>query len=142
MKNFFFLLIACVVLGLVFSFDDTRQFVGLNFDASSVSDGRNSVFTMLWIFLCMLFGILFGHAYRALAAISGKGAVHFSTLISRIPGTDLWRSLLSSPIVFGVIYLLARDQPDIVVSSILAFENGFICNVVAEKRINTLTTGE
>jgi hypothetical protein len=138
MKNIIFAIFAAIIIGFVFSLDTSKNFVGLNFDAQNIKTGNATGVLMIWIYVCMVLGIFFGQAYRVLATIDNTD-IGISELRGRIFSVDLWRSLLSSPIVFGAIYLVARDQPDIIVSSILAFENGFICNVIAEKRIKVLT---
>ena len=47
---------------------------------------------------------------------------------------ELWKSSLASPIVFGVIYSLLSETHDIVMATILSFQNGFFCNIVFENK--------
>ncbi len=134
MKNLLFLAVAASIFIATFSLDSAWNFVGLNFDGSDGNlEGSNGL-RMIWIFVCMLIGIAFGQGYRVVS-------VDRKLSLKNLLNADLWRSLLSSPIVFGAVYLGVRGQPDVVVASILAFENGFICNVIAEKRLARLTDG-
>jgi hypothetical protein len=86
----------------------------------------------------MVAGILCGQIYRVIS-VSPEEAVDTKVLWRGLNSAGMWRSLLASPITFGVIYLATREQPDVFVSATIAFENGFICNVIAERRLKRIT---
>jgi hypothetical protein len=131
MKNFLFLLASAILLSIFLLFGKSNGIDGFNFEGKLNAVDTN-IAEMGWIFLCMLLGIVFGQACRTLQ-------VQNNLSIKSLFGAELTRSLLVSPIVFGAVYLVAKDHPDIVITSILAFENGFISNVIAEKRLKALS---
>jgi hypothetical protein len=47
---------------------------------------------------------------------------------------ELWKSLLTSPIIFGVIYALLAETHDLVMAVVFSFQNGFFCNVIFDKK--------
>src|SRR5262245_47441202 len=80
---------------------------------------------------CLLLGILFSQAYKALGvepSLSLKGVFYY--IFSR----QLVRSLLASPVLFLANYLITQQITDLITGSLLAFETGFFCDVVLSKR--------
>src|ERR1700733_3200336 len=77
----------------------------------------------------MLAGIFAG-ALRM--SLQGKAEIDSfkSVLLSTLRSTQLIKSLVAAPIVFSAIYLATKEQPDWVLASIFAFENGFFCDSV------------
>ena len=80
----------------------------------------------------MLIGIIFGSIYNRIKSIQGQ--VH---IINEIRDTVLsahfFRSLLVSPLIFIGVYIASKSQPDIVISTIFAFQNGFFCDSIFRK---------
>lgn len=82
-----------------------------------------------------IMGILCGHLYSNLGPSTGTKPVGIAkTIKSAIRQNSLWRSFLASPIIFSLVYSLTKEQPDIVLASFLAFENGFFCEAILKKR--------
>jgi len=81
----------------------------------------------------MIIGVFCGHFYRWMG--HEETQITLRSLSASLRDKSLWQSLLASPLVFMVVYALAEKQPDYLIASILAFENGFLANVVIKKRI-------
>lgn len=77
----------------------------------------------------MLLGIFAG-AFRA--SIQGKTQLESvrREFLQTFRNTQFIKSLVAAPIVFSAIYLATKEQPDWVLASIFAFENGFFCDSV------------
>jgi anti-sigma-K factor RskA len=82
--------------------------------------------------LAMIAGIIAGFIHKALADES-QPAISI-TLLALWHDKDLWRAVLASPIVFGVVYGIASKTTDPIVATLLSFENGFFCNLILSKR--------
>jgi len=52
--------------------------------------------------------------------------------------TQFIKSLVAAPIVFSAIYLATKEQPDWVLASIFAFQNGFFCDTVLRTQEKSL----
>jgi hypothetical protein len=79
--------------------------------------------------LMMIFGI-FAAAFRA--TLQGRTQLESvrKELLLTLRSTQFIKSLVAAPIVFSAIYLATKEQPDWVLASIFAFENGFFCDTV------------
>jgi hypothetical protein len=90
-----------------------------------------------WMFLLLPFllvvGIFAGEVYRTLQS-SDSDKIALSDFKNVIASKSLWKSLFAAPIIYLGIHYLSQDQPDLMVSSLLAFENGFFCNVILSKK--------
>jgi hypothetical protein len=104
---------------------------GFNFDEPAKM--FTSPYRAVGLGLFMIIGVFCGHLYRWIG--QEQRAVNRDSLIVSLRDRSLWQSLLASPLVFLVVYALAEKQPDYLIASILAFENGFLANVVIKKRI-------
>ena len=80
----------------------------------------------------MFSGILCGFLYRR---FENTKEIKISLFKRILADSRLWRSLLASPMVFAAIYALSKDNPDLIISSVLAFENGFLSDLVIQKRL-------
>jgi hypothetical protein len=89
----------------------------------------------LFLFAAMLVGIVFGEAYNRFLALSDKRRIApWSELRRTFLTGRIWAGLFASPIIFAAIYSLCRNQPDVLLSGVFAFENGFFWNVVLKRR--------
>lgn len=136
MKNILLAVFSFVLIALILTiFSESNN--GFNFEDENVSSTIDLTKSSL-LAAFLITGILFGHLYRVLSEHGDGMHLNMALIKESFLRITLWKSFLGSPIVFGVIYVVAKDQPDLVVSSILAFENGFICNVILEKRLNDI----
>ncbi len=85
-----------------------------------------------------LVGIVFGRVHGALSRLAGPVNVG-DVLLSELRESGFWASLLASPVVFGAVYAVASHQPDPVIAALFAFENGFFCERILERRAKELT---
>ena len=105
---------------------------GRNFDANAPLNSATShgvIFATT-----MLIGIVFGHLYRCLEG--RQEPVSLKRLMEFLQAGALWRSLLASPIIFGVVYTAAGKQPDFLLACVLAFENGFLCPIILKGKLD------
>ncbi|MCX6857283.1 MAG: hypothetical protein NTV80_20535 [Verrucomicrobia bacterium] len=80
----------------------------------------------------MLAGIVSGRLHDN---ISSAKRFKIGKLFADLPSDkDLWKSLLASPIVFGVVYSLLSKSNDFVVCAVFSFQNGFFCDVILKKK--------
>jgi hypothetical protein len=143
-----------VVIGicvLAFFFSVTRAFIELH-ESNGVSirffeKGQHNA--DLWLrsatmALLMLVGIVLGRLHSRLANVPSDSRVRIiEELREALSSGGFWRSLLGSPIVFGVTYWMSQNQPDPIVAGVLALENGFFCDVLFKRReAAVLTTKE
>ena len=104
---------------------------GLNFaEPTKQAQSSNSGITFA---VAMLLGIVCGHLYRSME--SAQADISTTGLIKQLRSGSLWRSLLASPIVFGIVYSAAGKQPDFVLACVFAFENGFLCPVILKGKL-------
>ncbi len=97
----------------------------------------------LLLALLMLAGILAGELHNALAQVRPGGRIKVGAIVaSAFRSGSLWRALLASPLVFGAVYMITKDQPDLVISVLLSFENGFFCQAVLRKRTRQFSQKE
>lgn len=82
--------------------------------------------------LVMVLGIIFGHLYTSLGATKKK-TINIKDLKKTFTEKQLWRSIIASPIIFGVIYSFAKEAEP-VMSLLFSFENGFFCNAILTNR--------
>ncbi|QDU49467.1 hypothetical protein [Gimesia panareensis] len=95
---------------------------------------QSSTKTLL-IFGAMMSGIVAGQLHLKLAGRRRFGKKGFwPTVKATLITPELVRATCASPIIFGVVYNLAMGQPDLVMASVFAFENGFFCHLVLRSR--------
>ena len=83
--------------------------------------------------LAMVIGMLFGALYEQIG--SQKDSISFrNEILTVLKSSRLFRSLLAAPILFVGVYTAAQSQPDLVVSLIFAFQNGFFCDAIMKKK--------
>ena len=106
-----------------------------HFDGAS-EQGAGWSWRPFFYVVAMLFGILCGYLHSRLAH---RKRVNLLLEVKRaIRAGAFTRSLLVSPIVFGAVYALTKNQPDMLVGTLVAFENGFFCDVIFRRRENVI----
>lgn len=80
-----------------------------------------------------LVGIVFGRVHGALSRVVGPVKVG-DVILLELRESGFWSSLLASPVLFGTVYAVASHQPDPVIAAVFAFENGFFCERILERR--------
>lgn len=96
---------------------------------------RNIIFAV-----AMLAGIILGHLYTFITAEQAQ-TIDRTMLKNAFADKRLWLSLLASPLIFGLVYVLNEHQPSSVMASLLAFENGFFCNAILKSKLKEHDTG-
>jgi hypothetical protein len=134
MKNVILCVLACaivVTLTIAFGGADT----GLFLDKQSPNSGLLRGFLLA---AAMLGGIFAGWFHAKLS--SSLDAAPRKVLATFWSDRELWKSLLASPIVFGVVYTLLAQTHDVVMAVVFSFQNGFFCNVIVEKKRSELAS--
>jgi MFS family permease len=96
-----------------------------------------SLLVVLALVFSMLGGIILGHLQSRLSAVREDQHVDIlPELKAAVTSGGFYRSLIASPVIFIGIYAAAKTkaQPDLVVSLLLSFENGFFCQTVLKHR--------
>jgi hypothetical protein len=95
-----------------------------------------------WLAAAMIIGIVLGHLHSRLNSLPQNARIHIGSELRRAVTTGaFWRSLVASPLVFGITYWIGRSQPDPVIAAVLALENGFFCDVLLKRREREITVG-
>lgn len=97
---------------------------------------RESALTIgyaLFVFALTVVGIFLGQFYLTLSPDRPALPV-LQELRSMLSSREFARSVVASPIVFGVVYGMALRNPDPVMTIILALQNGFFCHSVVNHR--------
>ncbi len=105
--------------------------------SNSFGFGSSKMLNGILGYLFLVFGAIFGSAFRLLVDLRKKGrkTIKLWTLIkSTMKSIDLWVGISLSPIIYPII--LKQANIDLSAFIILAFENGFFCSVIAETFIN------
>lgn len=83
-------------------------------------------------------GIIFGNIYQHIEKNSSKGDfVSVKEFKEMLASRNLWRSLVASPIVCGVVISTVSESHNMLLSLVFAFENGFFWNHVLSKRLKS-----
>jgi hypothetical protein len=80
----------------------------------------------------LFLGIVFGSLHRQWQ--ERKGPLQVSAITDALRSADLWRSLLLAPLVFSGAYAASQEQPDFVLAFVVAFQSGFFCDTVLQRR--------
>jgi hypothetical protein len=137
MKLFLVLTVAVLgatVLYIVIIWADTGSIRPVFYQEPGLNTS-GEVVKSLMLYLCMILGIVAGNAYSGLSGrktFGSRGAWNTAKAIVVTP--RLLRAMIASPIVFGVVYGMARGQADIVLACVFSFENGFFCHLVLQQR--------
>lgn len=85
--------------------------------------------------ICMIVGIVCGQLYLRLASLPDLKKVNIRQIAkATFSQAGLFRSLLGSPLLFVVVYSVSGRQPDLLLASVFAFENGFFCHLLLKTR--------
>ncbi len=133
-------LVSLVLVG--FMIGVTRISIGLqlkeNLSGSFFESGPQGVYAWgrtTWLAVVMIIGIVLGHLHSRLVRLQPDARVDILKELHRAVSTGaFWRSFITSPVIFGLTYLMSRNQPDTVVATVLALENGFFCDVLFKRR--------
>lgn len=110
----------------------------LYFFGFSESDAQiNPLVRTSLLFVIMLVGVAAGQLFRD---IPKTREITLERVKKSLRKGAFVGSLLGAPIVFGVVYSAARDQPDLVLASVLSFQNGFMCNSILTSLVANKTT--
>lgn len=124
-------LFAATVVILAYASHDGNGFKLFYFNDGNETDAGWSWRPLFYV-IAMLFGILCGYLHVHLAR---RTRVNLLLEFKRaIRAGAFTRSLLVSPIVFGAIYAITKNQPDLIIGTVVAFENGFFCDVILRGR--------
>lgn len=81
----------------------------------------------------MLAGVIFGSLHHELQQASPQASMR-TALRKTFHRTGLYRSLLIAPLAYAGVYAAARQQPDVVIALLFAFENGFFIDNVFRRK--------
>lgn len=85
--------------------------------------------------LAMVLGIFANAVWRALEGrAEGDSVAPRAVLRESLLSASFLRSAVVSPIVFLLVYSLVREEPDLVVANLLAFQNGFFWEAVLHRQ--------
>jgi hypothetical protein len=102
-------------------------------------DTTDEIWRSLLLYLTMVIGVLAGNVYAGLSGRKTFGSEGVWATLWKLSFTpSLIRALVGSPIVFGVVYGMARGQCDIVLACVFSFENGFFCHLILRHREESL----
>jgi hypothetical protein len=130
----FAVVLACVIVTFLYDFEINQATPFARFDpASAAHDKSIPTARMALSVAMMILGILAG-AFNS--TIAGKSEVlHLrQEVVSTFRSARFIKSMIAAPIVFSAVYLATKDQPDWVLASIFAFQNGFFCDSVLRSR--------
>lgn len=80
----------------------------------------------------LLLGVLFGALFQELHT-QGTPVRIGGILRGVLARSDLWQGLLAAPLLFSGVYAASRTHPDLIISSLFAFQTGFSCKQVTTK---------
>jgi hypothetical protein len=128
------LLIACGILTVLYDFEVNHATVFSRFDPASPD--KEKPFPAARILLSsgmMVLGIFAGALHSAVQGKSQVASIR-KEFLGALKSAHFIKSVLTAPIIFSAVYLATKDQPDWVLASIFAFENGFFCDSVLRSR--------
>jgi hypothetical protein len=83
--------------------------------------------------IAMLVGIAFGMVHARVDA-NGAGFDWRRELRTTVKSAGFAKSVMIAPIVYVATYKFASTEPDTVISTLLAFQNGFFCEQIFKSR--------
>jgi hypothetical protein len=123
------ILIAAVILFLFYEYVFTGSINPQHFDPTEATSATVPAGRLVASASAMLFGILFGSFYNLLRKKT-KIVSWRAEVVDLLRSAQVFRALLAAPVIYSGVYLAARSQPDIVLSLIFAFQNGFFCDAI------------
>lgn len=129
--------ILCLVLMVIvlyyyrFLNESSTSFLGF----SAVNKTTNSQLESIFLTsIGLLVGIVCGAFHRRWR--EQKTPISFVSLKEIFRSPDLWRSIIAAPLLFSGVYAVCRDQVDLVLSFAFAFQSGFFCDSIVQKKLN------
>lgn len=118
-----------ILLGFLF-YSATGHLHVVNFDPTATEPPAPLPYKRaILILLFMAGGIVFSSLYEQLQRVTGSINIVVE-LKTALNSAHFWKAVLVSPIVFAGVYLASKSEPDYVVGSLLAFQNGFFCDAI------------
>lgn len=133
MKSVFVTLALIILLFLITNFSisyrEKHELVGFFVPT------RGNVLYLIILGIAMIAGIIAGHLNSRFKKLSeGQRVDIIAEIKSAFQNPTVWCSLFSSPLIFGVVYNVAIYHPDYILATVLAFQNGFFCQVILGNR--------
>jgi len=101
---------------------------------TNIEDTLNEMNKVSVLAASTVIGIFCGNAYNYMGDDGSEGALCLTSVKYFILSKNLWRSLLAAPLLFSAVYSTVNNNPDIILSAVFAFENGFFCNLILSKK--------
>jgi len=96
--------------------------------------GGGNLLYLFEIGIAMLVGIISGRLHSHFRSLKRQQSIKvIEELKSAFSSRDLYLSMFASPIVFGIVYNITIYSPDPIMTTILAFQNGFFCDVILSR---------
>lgn len=121
-----------VIAGVIAWRSDTPPAVMFDSPAASAASALTLGYAF-FVFGLTVVGIFLGQFYLALAPDRPALPV-LHEVRAMLASREFARSIVASPIVFGVVYAMALRNPDPVTTIVLALQNGFFCHSVVNQR--------
>ena len=123
------ILILLVFPLIIVSFILSKDFISNYFSFNDSNEALLSSLKIIALSISTILGIICGFIYQNIKIIKNKP--DDKNFIYRLFNSiDLWKSLVASPIICGVVIATNRNNPDLTMAIIFAFENGFFSNLV------------
>lgn len=100
---------------------------------STASQSEGFLGRVLLAGAAMILGVYCGCLHAQLIDASGHIRI-LDEVRKAFCRTDLLRGFLASPVLFYAVYAFLEEQPDLVLGCLFAFENGFFCDKMLERR--------
>jgi hypothetical protein len=82
----------------------------------------------------LLLGIIFGVVNEKLSSLQPDQKISAPIIFNSLRTARAAKSLIAAPVLYVGVYTLAGEQPDYIVSFLLAFQNGFFCDAVMKDK--------
>ena len=106
----------------------------LGFD-SSIGDKAYPVASFFLTVIAMLGGIFFGSIHDEIKNKEDTEAINLLKEAALVLKRKRFiNAILVSPVLFIGIYVAAKTEPDHVIATLLAFQNGFFCDAIMKKK--------
>jgi hypothetical protein len=131
---YFALAFLAVLLVAVSYYLADQSFSFLGFGEQNQPAAKPDPWRVVLLVVSTLLGITGGYLNTRLQNDTSQAVDLRRELREMLHSPNYYRGIFASPIVFGVIYVAANQQPDDVIAFLLAFENGFFWQRILERR--------
>lgn len=122
-----FLIFPLIIFSSILTNYSLSDYFGFNSANSELLD----TLKVTTLSIATILGIICGFVYQNIGTIKGDDNSENSGFFKKLlRNSELWKSLLASPIICGVVLATNRNSPDLLMAIIFAFENGFFSNLV------------